>query len=83
LNIVHIVLIIIIIIIIKRGMRSIEFLIVLIFRLDDGDDVLSSNINSYHVTEDEFKSSIEIEGEQIYKISDKLYQKINFILSVI
>lgn len=60
-----------------------EFLICLIFRLDDSDDVLNSNIYSYHMTDGEFKSPIEIEDEQTYKISDRVYENINVLLSIV
>lgn len=31
--------------------------------------------------DDEEKSSIELEDERIYKISDKIFEKINYLLS--
>ncbi|VVC37374.1 Xanthine/uracil/vitamin C permease [Cinara cedri] len=47
----------------------------------DYDDFYDKNAY-YHMHNNDFKSSIEIEDEQIYNISDRLYEMINCILSV-
>lgn len=61
-----------------RFLRDI-FIIIIIIIVDDGED----NRNAYyHTPDDEMKNSVQTEEEKVYNISDRLYEKINCVLTV-